>query len=399
MGFGTLGLQNLVIGGSAPWALAPDAGIDIDFINDRGFNSAVSNSAIGTSTSFLTTARAAPSAYSWDSVNLYSAFATNIPRRTNRGLLMEATKTNVVLWNRDMTNAAWTKTSVTAALDQTGIDGTVTSASSLLATGANGTCLQAITLASSARWQSAFVKRITGTGVINMTMDNGSTWTPITVTSTTTWSRVQIATQTITDPTVGFQIVTNGDKIAVDFVQNENAADFASSPILTTTVAVTRATDNITITTPPTFGSAVSAVVQFTPTASAVSTSDPAFLSMYADLNNNVLIWKDHTTAHIKGICTLGGVNVIPDSAILVVQGTSVKAAIMVANSDQAIVATGGSVVAGGSPNAWPPSPNISLIRLGGNATSASGGNAFIERVTIWPVSRITNARALAYVT
>ena len=32
------------------------------------------------------------------------------------------------------------------------------------------------------QFQSAYVKRLTGTGTINMTMDNGSTWTAIPVT-------------------------------------------------------------------------------------------------------------------------------------------------------------------------------------------------------------------------
>jgi hypothetical protein len=77
-----------------------------------------------------------------------------------------------------------------------------------------------------------------------MTMDNGATWTAITVTAG--WTLVSIPTQTLTNPTVGFQIVTNGDAIAVDFVQNENGV-FATSPIVTTTVSVTRALDVVSM--------------------------------------------------------------------------------------------------------------------------------------------------------
>lgn len=166
-----------------------------------------------------------------------------------QGLLLEAAATNIVLWNRDCSNAAWTKSSMTAALDQTGIDGTASSASSLLATGANATCLQAITLASSVRMQSAFVKRLVGSGTINMTTDGGTTWTVITVTAS--WTRVTVPLQTVTNPSVGFRIVTSGDKIAVDYVQNETRAGSTvfsqTSPILTTTVAVTRAAEVYTI--------------------------------------------------------------------------------------------------------------------------------------------------------
>jgi hypothetical protein len=157
-----------------------------------------------------------------------------------RGTLLEATRTNVVLWSRDCSNAAWTKSNVTALKDQVGVDGVAASASSLLATAGNGTCLQAITLGSSARLQSAWVKRLTGSGVVQMTTDGGATWTAITVTAA--WTRVTIPTQTLANPSVGFRLVTNADKIAVDYVQNETGI-FPTTAIATTTVAVTRATD------------------------------------------------------------------------------------------------------------------------------------------------------------
>src|SRR6266550_1934477 len=156
-------------------------------------------------------------------------------------------RTNVVLWNRDMTNAAWVKTTMTAAKDQLGVDGVANSASSLLATAGNATCLQAITLGSSLRAQAVWVKRLVGSGTINMTMDNGATWTVITLTAN--WTRVTIPSQTLANPTVGFRIVTNADKIAVDYVQNETAVTgiLESSAIATTTVAVTRAADALTV--------------------------------------------------------------------------------------------------------------------------------------------------------
>ena len=157
------------------------------------------------------------------------------------GLLLEGQRTNIALWSRDLTTAAWnTKTTVTIAKDQTGVDGAANGASSVLATAGNAVVRQAITLASSLRCQSAYVKRLVGSGVVQMTTDGGSTWTAITVTAA--WTRVTIPTQTLANPNVGFRLVTNGDKIAVDFVQNENGG-FQTSAIATTTVAVTREAD------------------------------------------------------------------------------------------------------------------------------------------------------------
>lgn len=158
-------------------------------------------------------------------------------------LLLEGARTNVVLRNRDMTNASWVKTNCTPLKDQVGIDGVTNSASSLQATNANGTCLQAITLGSSARAQSAYVRYVAGSGVVQMTMDNGSTWTNLALTNN--WTRFTIPTQTLANPTVGFRIVTSGDKIAVDFVQNENGT-YPTSPIeVPAGSAITRAADSL----------------------------------------------------------------------------------------------------------------------------------------------------------
>lgn len=214
------------------------ASIDLWFSNNQYYDGGVVADATGN----LSCSRAS-AGYAETTSGTLTQFSNDVLRITNKGLLVEETRTNVVLWDRDLTNAAWTPTNITPLKDQTGPDEVSNSASSLLATAGNGTILQSITLASSARFQSAYVKRLIGSGTVNMTMDNGATWTPITITSN--WTRVTIPTQTLANPTVGFQIVTSGDKIAVDFVQNEDGV-FISSPIATTTTIVARASDNIT---------------------------------------------------------------------------------------------------------------------------------------------------------
>ena len=162
------------------------------------------------------------------------------------GYLAEGQRTNSCLQARDLTNASWTKTNTTPAKDQVGIDGVTNSASSLVATAGNGTATQAITILSAAKTFSVWLKRITGTGAIQISLDNFSTNTDITaLINSTTWTLVQM-TQTLANPTVGLNIVTNGDKIAVDMAQLEDASAFASTPIPTTTVAVTRNADVLT---------------------------------------------------------------------------------------------------------------------------------------------------------
>lgn len=222
-----------------PWWTVGSS-VDLLFTNSLYFDSSVGSTAV---TNLLSISRASIG-YATNSDGTLTQFSNNVLRiGVGTGLLAEDTRTNVVLWCRDLTNAAWTPTNITAAKDQTGPDGVSNSASSITATAGNGTILQSITLATAAAFQSAYVKRITGTGTINMTMDNGSTWTAISPTSA--WTQVTIPTQTLANPTVGFQIVTSGDKIAVDFVQNENGT-FVSSPIPTTTTSAARAADVVT---------------------------------------------------------------------------------------------------------------------------------------------------------
>lgn len=152
-------------------------------------------------------------------------------------------RTNLALWNRDLTNAAWVKTNGTAAKNQAGLDGVTNSASSFTATAANATCLQSITSASAARVTSFYLKRLTGTGTVNITQDNGTTWTAVTLTSA--WQRFQV-TATAADPIIGIRVVTSGDVVALDFAQHETPASSASSPIPTTTASVTRQPDVLT---------------------------------------------------------------------------------------------------------------------------------------------------------
>ena len=202
------------------------------------------------SSAVLQTAGADTPLYHWIFPNTDSnkvRFSTADVLVAPRWLVIPA-DTNECLRNRDLTNAVWVKTNTTAALNQTGIDGTANSASRLTATAANGTCLQAIVSAANTdRVFTAFVKWISGTGGnIDITLDNGSTWTTtnFTVAQQNTWYRL-FKTQSLANPTVGFRIPTNGDIFTVDYCQEETGTA-ASSPIATAGAAVTRNADNPT---------------------------------------------------------------------------------------------------------------------------------------------------------
>ncbi len=166
------------------------------------------------------------------------------------GVYVESSATNRALRSRDMSNAAWTKSSMTCAATATGIDGAANAASTCTATGANATALQAITVASASRSTSVFIKRRTGTGTISITRDNGSTWIDVTASvSAGAYFRMTNVdfsglTTTTANPTIGLKISTNTDAVDVDGWQDENtfaATAYATRVIFTTSANVTRA--------------------------------------------------------------------------------------------------------------------------------------------------------------
>jgi hypothetical protein len=167
---------------------------------------------------------------------------TNTPLRpaeTCNGLLIEEARTNRLLWCRDATQTNWTKTDITPAKDQTGIDGVANAASSLTATADGGTCIQTITLASGSRTGSVYLKRLTGTGVVQVSLD-GSTWSTAEL-SDTEWRRI-VLSGTVTNPVVGVRLAVSGDAVAMDYGQVEDGG-YETTPILTTSATATRAVD------------------------------------------------------------------------------------------------------------------------------------------------------------
>lgn len=189
--------------------------------------------------------------YAPNSAGVYLQFASGVPAITDQGWSIEPTATNSALWARDMTNAAWVKVTMSAALNATGIDGTANSASTLTASGANGTALQTITLGVATDTYSVFLKRVTGSGAVSITGNNFIATTVCPALSTTAWTICEVSAS-LTNPVFGIKLATNGDAVIADFNQLAGGG-YRTSPILTTTVAATRAADAVTLNNPTTW--------------------------------------------------------------------------------------------------------------------------------------------------
>jgi hypothetical protein len=160
-------------------------------------------------------------------------------------LLVEPSAQNLALHSRDLTNAVWSGTTVTTAKNAVGADGVASGATTITATAASGTVLQALSHASQSRVFSAYIRRVTGTGAIQLTTNGGTNWTTVTISSL--YTQVACAAQTVASGTIGIRLAVSGDVIEVDFTQGE-VGPVATSPITTTTTAaVTRNADVVTL--------------------------------------------------------------------------------------------------------------------------------------------------------
>lgn len=171
-----------------------------------------------------------------------------------QGVLIEEARTSLETWSRDATRAAWSKTDIAAAKDREGIDGVANAATRLTATGANGTCVQAVTSAQANRVLQVFVQRLTGSGAVELTLDGGSSWTDIAATLDggaglyNGFHRFAVTQAALTDPAIGLRIAADGDEIAVDYA-NLQSAGFATSPVLAAGSLRSRASDRLSLAT------------------------------------------------------------------------------------------------------------------------------------------------------
>lgn len=171
--------------------------------------------------------------------------------RSVRGLIIEESGTNRATYSESPENAAWTKTNITADDDDSGSnspDGKTTS-NSLTATNANGTFEQAYVDGTAGVYTaSVWIKRKTGTGKIYIQANAVNGYVEVTANVGTTWTRVNTKSTSLTNPTFGIKIETNGDAVYVYGMQLEKKV-FMTSYVPSLTTAKVRSSEVLTYTT------------------------------------------------------------------------------------------------------------------------------------------------------
>jgi hypothetical protein len=300
------------------------------------------------------------------------------------GLLMEASRTNLALHSDDHTNAAWVKSNMTTAKTSTGPDGVASSATRLTASAGNATSLQTVVSASATRASSVWMRRITGTGNIDMTLDNGVGWTTKTLTSS--WARFDISQAAVTNPVFGIRIVTSGDAIDVYGNQMESAA-FASSLIPTTTVSVARTADSCIRTLGSEFSAtAGTVVVQGRASGGQAVGIGQCVWSLWTDVNNRYTYVRPATSDFARFTVNNVGANQATLDATFTNSASFKAASAWVAN-DFATTINGAAVLTDGAGTL----PAIAVLGLGELGDTSSTMNGHIRRFDYYP-TRQTNA-------
>lgn len=365
-------------------------GIHLDFRFDsarehyvKAINGAVTNGALTS----LFTFTGSNKSYYMGAAGLLIPAVSNTPRieysatsvGTPLGVLIEVARTNLGLQSNDGTNAAWTKTTCSAAKTATGPDGVINSATTLTATAGNGTCLQSITSASATRAMGIWLKRRTGTGNIDLTVDNGATWSTKTITSS--WARYFITQAAVTNPIYGVRIVTNGDEVDFWNAQLESAS-FSSSDVPNVASTVTRDAEVCSRALGSEFSATAGTVVVRGRASGGQDAASSQFVYNFDDgtLNERIGLVRPTATDTARHNVTDGGVTQANLDATFA-NATVFRSANAWAANDFATSFDAGTILT----DAAGTLPTMTTLTLGGGAVGTLQGNCHILTFDYYP--------------
>lgn len=318
-----------------------------------------------------------------------------MPRISDYGLWMEGdtgNRNNYAKFCRTFTDATWTLIGITAAKTSVGADGVSNAACRLTCTNSVNSALQTLTLTSKAVTTSAWVRRVTGTGTVNLSSDN-VTWTDISgLINSSTYTQVRVPTQTLTNPSVGVQFGTSGDAIDIDFFQTENG-DQATSPIVTPAGTVTTAGPEmsafntngsvpnmgINIIRDTDFGTPYTILIQY---SGNFSTSAGHAL-LISGGGTNALNFQGGTGASPVS-ASVGGLSVATANSDISGLFTLNKAIFRCDGSGGAICLNGGAIAKSSSVIPLTSFSGTTHVGIGSNGSNTIPLNGYIKRITIW---------------
>ena len=324
----------------------------------------------------ITFTRSSTATY-FDSSGLVKIAAIDAPRfdytpdtKVLRGLLVEEARTNLLNWSQTFATSGGTQNNWVdsaslqrVSTDRISPDGTA-NALEIIANAVDQTIRASAAAGSSAqRVFSVFIKRVTGTGDIQYTLDNGTNWTTQAVTSD--WVRYTFAATTANQQ-VGIRIRTSGDSIQIWGAQLETAA-CPSSYIPTTSASVQRQGDVATVSTltpwySATAGTLYTQFIEFCPDAA----NNRGISALDDSTNNNrvAMFVPAGATLAIASRVVAGGTATNPANSAVFTANQITKAALAYAvGTNQAALCVNGATPTTASPAASPT--GVNTLRIG----------------------------------
>lgn len=418
------------VGGAAvvpDWAFSGTS-LDMNFVTNQAI---INGQVVGNPASYLTTTRAS-TAYSDTSAGVWSAFSSNIPRITDKGLLVEESRTNSIRNNSMQGAVAGTPGTaptnwvvgglsgltleLVSVQTELGVDtiryrlsGTTTSTLTFFLHFESTTQIAA---SQTQVWtRSPFLKVVSGsitgfnsintvlternaggTDLTNSEVDIKASLTSSLTRFSTTYTIAQ-ATAAFAQPGLSFRA---NDATAVDITidiglpQLELGA-FATSPIRTTSAAATRAADVVTVTSPPVFGSEWSLYTEFDILADTTGTFPAVIQIDDGSDNERTTMFVSTASDLVRALVTDGSVSQADfANGSAISYGAIIKAAAAYKVNDIALSSNGAAV----STDTVATMPTVNRVLLG----KTSGGNflnGHVRRAAIFP-TRLTNAQLQA---
>ena len=363
------------LGGVAPYHW-------LDFIANRALYASVDVGNVTGATGYTFTR--ASDGYYENSDGTLTLFGSGALRRGDRGVLIEGSRTNVVLRSEDFSNAAWGLTTATLT---TGIDDPAsgTTACTLTATSANGQILQGIggSLGTGTNYTvSVYLRRRTGTGDVWVFNPNAGGITTVTLTSS--WRRFSVTgLGAAATNSVGVRLATSGDAVDIAFSQLE-AASFPSSYVKSEAAAATRAADVLSYTAGVSYG--LSLWAEFVPNAAIVTQS--ALFASDGTSNNEAAI-RLNTGGNPTYFSVSGGVLQSNVSVGTAIANTTYKLAARFA-TDSVRGALDGVLGAADTSATNPATPTV--LNVGSSRTGTEQLFGLIRRIAVFN-SALTDAQ------
>ena len=322
-----------------------------------------------------------------------------------RGLLIESASNNLLNWSESFassggTNNNWADTSITRTTGQTD-PANGTTAIRFTASAGNATVISTAAIGTSAqRTFSIWLRRVTGTGNIQFTTDNGATWTTQAITAS--WVRYTFAATTAAQR-VGIRIVTSADAIEMWGAQLENG-NGSSSYISTGASQGSRAADSCVMTGTnfsSWFAGATEGVFYAEYEAPRfLGGSDYFCLGTVYAAGTFIGMNLANSTRYPQALISPGG-GFRVSGGISVAASTPMKHAAKWSGVNNVLVFANGAV--GTAHSATSGTPTLTMFSIGSSSTSGTAAtgdylNACVRRVKFWPVA-LPNSQIIAITT